>query len=478
MKRPILGKITGRIWSKNSVEITVGANNVASGSGSTINVSDLVDGAKLRGLIAYAPLLCGLLMVVEGLDTYGIGYVGPMMSEEFKIDPRMLGVIYAGTVAASLIGAVVFAPLADRIGSRNILVASSFTMALGTFATPFASDPIMLFIARFLIGVAFGAALPCAFALTAGYAPARLRSRVLMIVMAGIGVGVVIAGIASAYIIPAFGWKAQLWAYGIVTLIIAVVIAISLPESLRFAVLRQPDRPSTRRLVARVLREQGIPDQDNVKLVSDEKPLGRPGLELMRHGRVPLTIALVSAVTCAYAVQFFNSSWLPTILLGTGVSVTVAGLVTACAKVGSITGDFVLAWAMDRFGAWPMLVVGFVGGVVSVIGLGLAAGVPAAAFVLLIACLFFIDGVFGGVLVVISSSYPVAMRSTASGWLVGIGRLVGGSIGSLSGGFVVAAHWATWQTALLLAGPLALAAVVLIVGIRMRLPERAAADRG
>jgi len=443
----------------------------------TLHVSALVDGAAMRGLIAYAPLLCGLLMIVEGLDTYGIGYVGPMLSGEYGISPKALGVIYSGTVAASLFGAVVLGPLADRVGARMIVVASGFVLAFATLATPFASNPASLFVARFLIGMAFGAALPSAFALCADYAPEALRARLLMIIMSGVGVGVIMAGIASAYIIPGFGWKALLLTYGAFSLLIAIVMLFLLPESLRFAVLRHPEHASTRRLASRILREQGIaPEQ--VVLVSEERPLSRPILELLRGGRAPLTLILSCAMTGIYSVQFFNSSWLPTLVMETGASVKTSGLVMACAKVGSIAGDIVLGWAMDRKGAWRTLVASFTAAVICVIGLGLFVSTAAAAFGLLIAACFFIDGSFAGVMVVAASSYPFAMRATATGWVTGIARLIGGSAGSLAGGLVVVSRWTTWQTSLLIAVPLAITAMILLVGIALQLPQRAAADKG
>jgi AAHS family 4-hydroxybenzoate transporter-like MFS transporter len=443
----------------------------------TLDVTEFIDGAAIRGLVAYAPLLCGLLMIVEGIDTYGIGYVGPMLSKAYAIGPKALGVIYSGTVVASLFGAVVLGPFADKIGSRSMLVLSSFLLAVCTLLTPFAAGTVPLFIVRFLIGVAFGAALPSAFAITADYAPERVRSRVLMIMASGIALGVVIAGVASAYIIPAFGWKALLFTFGAVSLTIASLMAVLLPESIRFAVLRRPGSPKTQRLAARILAEQGVAP-GSVTLVSSERPVGQPVLELLRHGRAPLTLVLCVAMGSVYSVEFFMSSWLPTILLSVGATVKMSGLVMAAAKLGSMSGDAVVGWAMDRRGTWRVLMLSFVGAVICVIALGLSISVAAAAFGMLIASCFFIDGAFAGVIAITASSYPVAMRATATGWVTGLARLVGGGLGSMAGGFVVAAHWSTWQTALLIAAPLSLAAGILLVGIVAGLPVRAALDKG
>jgi hypothetical protein len=51
-------------------------------------------------------------------------------------------------------------------------------------------------------------------------------------------------------------------------------------------------------------------------------------------------------------------------------------------------------------------------------------------------------------------------------------------LGPMTGGFVVAAHWAPWRTTLLVAAPLSLAAIALLAGLALGMPARAAANKG
>jgi MFS transporter, AAHS family, 4-hydroxybenzoate transporter len=101
-----------------------------------------------------------------------------------------------------LIGAVIAGPVADRIGRKTVLVAATLEFALGALLTTQVDSPGSLFAIRLVTGLGIGAALPNAVALTNEYSPLRRRSTLLVVVLCGITLGSVSAGLVAAHILP------------------------------------------------------------------------------------------------------------------------------------------------------------------------------------------------------------------------------------------------------------------------------------
>ena len=217
----------------------------------SIRIAVLIDDLPVRGVLLLVPILCVMLMLTEGMDAFGVGFVGHYISKQHGISPEQLAMAYTGTVVASLLGATAIAPLSDRFGRRIVLIATSAMMAPATFLAPIASSVATLFGLRFMIGLAFGATLPCAISLAADYAPVRHRTMLLMM-NTGTSVGTMIAGIGAALIVPTLGWQALIYAIGTVSAAVTVATWLWLPKSLQFMARRDPFDPRAARTVRRL----------------------------------------------------------------------------------------------------------------------------------------------------------------------------------------------------------------------------------
>lgn len=422
---------------------------------SAVRVSDYIDEAPVKGPMLLTPILCFMLMLIEGMDTYGVGYVGPSLSKEYGLSPAVLGAIHTGTVIASLIGATVVAPLADRIGRRWLLIATSLLMGSCTMLTPLAANEVILFLVRFAIGIGFGAAVPTAFSLVADYAPARHRSLIIMMTMSGVAFGMVLAGVAAAFVIPHFGWQALLYLCGSLSVLSTILLLFLLPESLQHLVRRAPEAPATLNAIQKVARARG--DRIATRLYVDQASHDViPVKAVVSGGRAVMTFLLWFAMSCTYALEFFISYWLPTVLLETGADMFAAGMITAAGKTGSVVGALVIGIFMDRLGQARVLVVTYVLTAVAIVFLGASSFNAMIALGMIVTTFFLLDGSFAGIQATTASAFPAEIRATGTGWISGFARLLGGGSGTFAGGLLVEAKLTPSQLSLGMAVPMLL----------------------
>lgn len=438
-----------------------------------IPVAQYIDGAPFTGLVRRVPILCGLLMLIEGMDTYGVGYVSPQLSAEYAISSTTLGAIHTATVFASLIGAVLVAPLSDRIGRRRLLIGATLLMAACTLLTCFAGNEAGLFAVRFLIGIGFGAAVPTAFSMTSDYAPARHRSVIIMATMSGIALGMALAGVAAALLIPVFGWKSLLLLSGSLSVAWVLLLLRAMPESLAYLVDKRPASPEIARIAARLAADRG----DRAAPVLSPVPRDdarSPLREVVSDGRGSTTVLLWAAMSAVYALEFFTSYWLPTVLMNSGANMFAAGMISALGKVGSITGAVVIGTVMDKFGGARVLSLSYIATAGAILALGFASGGAALSIALIVAMFFLLDGSFAGIQALTAGSYPSHVRATGIGWVTGLARLIGGGSGTFAGGYIVSAAIPVPAITVAMATIMVVGAAVM-VGLRRRLDRRARA---
>ena len=139
-------------------------------------------------------------------------------------------------------GAFVFGPLADRVGRKPVLVATTVFFGLATFASAFAPDIQTLTALRFVTGLGLGGAMPAAITLTAEFCPEKRRSSLVTLMFCGFTIGSASAGLAASSIVAAFGWPGLLMLGGVLPLLLTPVLLALLPEIA--ALPRAPAAPS------------------------------------------------------------------------------------------------------------------------------------------------------------------------------------------------------------------------------------------
>jgi AAHS family 4-hydroxybenzoate transporter-like MFS transporter len=153
-----------------------------------------------------------------------------------------------------------------------------------------------------------------------------------------------------------------------------------------------------------------------------------------------MTLLLWCAFIASLLGHHLLAAWLPTVLVGTGVSLGVAASAGGLLHAGGGIGGVVLGRMLDKRGA-VALVIAYVLAAPCTLLIARAGG---ATSLLVVAFLtgFTLIGAHVGLTALSGSFYPTFIRSTGTGWSFGVGR-IGSIIGPLVGGALMSMHVST-----------------------------------
>ncbi|WGS54682.1 MFS transporter [Paraburkholderia sp. D15] len=404
-----------------------------------VDVERYIDDHRLSARQIVIFFVCSLVAMADGFDAQAIGYVAPAIIHDWGVNRAALTPVFAAGLTGMALGGMLFGTLADRIGRRSVVLLCCVLFSVLTFAASLATSMTELTVLRFLAGLGIGGAMPNAVALTAEYAPRRIRATALMTMYSGFSLGAALGGFLSGWLIAAQGWQSVLFFGGAFPAFTSLAVLLWLPESIRFMVAKGDDNARVAALL-RTFDSRSIFTRETRFIAIEPRPMRSPVAQLFEHRRALRTLLLWMIYFLSFLDLYLLSNWLPVMIHDAGASVTQAVFVTSLYQVGGVLGPILLGRLMDKLRpAAVMAVVMAVGGmVVSLIG---ALGIQSAA---LLASMVGIAGltVIGGVVCshyVAADAYPTTVRSTGLGWAFGAGR-VGGIVGTLYGGALFALH--------------------------------------
>jgi AAHS family 4-hydroxybenzoate transporter-like MFS transporter len=376
--------------------------------------------------------LCGLVVLLDGLDTQVIGYLGPALASEWSIPRAALGPVFSASLVGLMTGLLVIGPLSDRIGRKRVMIAATLAFGLLTLLTANAHGVTELIVYRILAGIGLGGALPNALALTGEFCPPRRRATLVVLMFCGFSLGSILGGGLTAALISQYGWRPIFLAGGALPLLLAPVLIALLPESPQF------------------LARTG----------SRAHP-GVPVAELFQDGRGFGTALIWIAFFMNLLDFYFLQNWLPTIFTGSGLSIETAVLVTTLVSAGGIAAGLATGPLMDRFGGYRVLAVLYAAGALFVALIGITVSSLPLLMAGTFAAGFCVSGGQKSINALAVIFYPPAMRSTGVGWALGVGR-TGAILGPVMGGWLLSRGWSNVGIFALGALPMLCACAVML----------------
>lgn len=410
--------------------------------GGKVNVRAMID-ARLGPYQIWVIVICFLIALVDGVDSQAPSITGPMMAADLGFAHGALGPVLSASPWGALFGALLFGVCADRWGRRPVLIGCSVLFGVAMLATAWSESYTTLLICRLVTGFGIGGALASFFALSAEYAPQRMRAGVVAIIAAAVPFGGILVGLAGPQIFTQFGWRAVYVAGGIASLAICALAFVQLPESLSFMIIRGSDPTKIRKILSRVVPMSRDVVTATIFVTNEEVGSGTSVKHLFTMGRAPVTILLWVACVINYTVLLGTLVWTPTLMKQAGMTLAAGSFAFSFNNVGGIIGVVLSGQIVDRlrFSSFYLLAVFSLCGAVVTALIGYAAPNLVAVAVFSMLAGFFIATVAIGLYSAAAALvYPTFMRSTGIGWCTGFGRL-GSTMGPLVVGLMVTSAW-------------------------------------
>jgi MFS transporter, AAHS family, 4-hydroxybenzoate transporter len=404
-----------------------------------VNVIDLIDRHPVGGYQIGVLILCMLVAALDGFDTQAIGYTAPAIAGVLKLSMAQFGQVGTAGLVGAAIGALSFGPAADVLGRKWFMILATVVFAFFSFMTAGVDSLEQLLAYRFFAGLGLGGATPAFLAMGAELAPKRLRDVFVTVLFAAFPAGGLVGSLTSAWIIPAFGWQSVFYVGTVAPLVVAVALAIGLPESVRFLLARNIRQDQVRRTLERIMPGEVPPDAELVA-PPDAAREGVPVTHLFTEGRAIPTVLLWVPFFMVFMVLVTVTFWTPAVLNSVGFSLSSAALIVGLNNFGSACASAMSGWFVQRFGAYRVLLPGALIGGLCLAWFGQATSSVLSLGIASLLAGFFVGGTGTGLIALAAGMYPTAIRSTGIGWAMGMGR-VGQFFGPFLTGLLVGLGW-------------------------------------
>lgn len=392
----------------------------------------LYDEAPLNARYWVSMGLAVTTSIFDFFDFFIVGFLVAVLAPQWHLTFGQTSVMLLSAGVGAIVGSLAWGALADHFGRKTLTVAGVVLCAAGAGSISMIPDGAWILFAclRFVVGFGVGAVAAVALPLIVEYTPTRHRTILTSVTVIPVSLGILAASLTAATLLQLIGWRG-LAALGFLPLAPAILIALIMPESVRWLVSRGR-HAEARRIVGRALNvpTDSLP-QPAIVPAGHVAPPASSFADLFARPKLFWLTVIVwfGASTANYGVFL----WGPTIVaLLMGVSPVQAAhlfvFVSLTGMLGRTAFSFLPQWLGRRR-------CGEIMGYGIALSLGAAAlffdrtmfGYPAFVVLLIPAALFF-DGGFSNIAPYSAEIFPV--RLSARG--VGLAQAANG-VGKISG---------------------------------------------
>ncbi|WP_182993291.1 MFS transporter [Herbaspirillum frisingense] len=401
----------------------------------------------------------GVAWVLDGLEVTLVGSLGSVLerSDTLGLDAAQVGWTGSLYIAGTVLGALLFGRLTDRLGRKRLFMLTLALYMAATLATAFAQDFLFLALCRFVTGLGIGGEYAAINSAIDELVPARVRGRVNLIINASFWIGAALgAGLSLVILDPrvlgaALGWRAC-FLLGAVLAVAILLVRRHVPESPRWLLMHghhEQAEQVVREIEAQVAAEHGpLP----APLPADTSPAASTGTGMLpwremaqvllhRYRQRSLMVALMMvAQAFVYNAIFFTYALVLTRFFQ--VPDHRVALYIFPFALGNVLGPLVLGHLFDSIGRRRMIAATYL-----LSGAGLAATawafqaglLDALGLALCWSAVFFVaSAAASSAYLTASEVFPLRMRAMAISIFYAIGTGVGGFIAPLLLGWLIA----------------------------------------
>ena len=318
-----------------------------------------------------------------GYDSGAVNGTQEGLKTAFNLTENGLGLTVGSLLVGCFVGAFLAGKLADTMGRRKVMMLAAILFLVGAIIQGFSHLQIIFIVARFMGGVAVGAASVLSPVYISEVAPANIRGRMTTIQQIMIITGLTAAFVVNYYLAGAAGsstamwwggYEAWRWMYWMQALPAAVfLVALTfIPESPRFLVQKgrlDEARIVLTRLFGPATAQQKLGeiaasfDKDHRPRLSDIRDPARGGIRPIVWAG--LLLAVFQQLVGINVIFYYGA----TLWQLAGFTEDQSLQINIVSGLVSIAACFVTVGLVDKIGRKPLLLIGSAGMAVTLFAL-------------------------------------------------------------------------------------------------------------
>ena len=401
--------------------------------------------------------LCLFFNMLDGFDITAMAVVAADVQTELELSPDRLGWIFSFALAGMMAGAMLLAPVSDIVGRRTLIISSVVLVGASILLTANATTLAEFIGLRFVSGLGAGAMLACQATLAAEYSPEKYRAAAVAVVTSGYPLGAMLTSVVAGYVMPDYGWRGMFWFGGALTLAMAVVAFLLIPESIKYLFERRPANALSR--INAILLKFGERPIDDMPAIAAANGGSKRGvvanmLSLLGSEHRTGTLILWSAFFLCFSTLYFLMSWIPILVTDSGYDQQDGRRAFFLFNLGGVIGIYLISFLSTRFRLTNLVFALSAASAVAMVVFAYASAELGILMALILLIGILQQGGFTGLYSTAAKLYPTAIRSTGIGWAIGLGRS-GAVAGPAVAGYLIAAGFDMSANFLFFAVPMA-----------------------
>lgn len=311
----------------------------------------------------------------EAIDLGMTSYMLPTLSKYWGMTPDVAGWYASTCFIGMLIGSLFGGPLADKVGRKPTIMVFMVVTAVANIGLAISPSLEILFVFRAILGIGLGVQFPVAVAYISESLPASQRGRYVALYQLFLPIGMAIAALLVTCLLNHIGWQGLYWICAIPGLWFIAVWKVC-PESTMWLESKGRIKEADD-IMTNVWEKHAITSleakgkgSELAPVVSTNPPqTGKVSIiDLFKGKQLPLTILAILFMFCAQQSDYGLTTWLTTLFVSKGYTVTTSTLFVLMGILGGIPGYFLSAWGVNKVGRkWACMIACVFSGVFGIL---------------------------------------------------------------------------------------------------------------